>query len=207
MKIGIIGTGNMGKTLGRLWAARGHEIFFGSREAAHARELSAEIPHTQGGSQLEAAQFGDVLLIAVPWFAFVDVARIIQPLMRDKIVIDCINPLKSSGSLALGHKWSAGEEVANELFPAKVVKAFNHLHFAHLDQPLYDGVAADAYYCSDWDEAKAVAAQLAAELGFVPVDIGPMKHARYLEPLAALWLHMAFRIQHRTEFAFKLIER
>lgn len=208
MEIGIIGTGRMARALGARWAEAGHQLFFGSRDGQRATQAAAEVGHgARGGSQAEAAAFGSVVLLAVPWYAFTDVAPVIAPLVRDKVVIDCINPLQSSGGLALGHKRSAGEEIANELYPAHVVKAFNHIYWTQFADPVFGGVSADAFYCSNFDDAKAVVAQLATEMGFNPVDAGPIKHARYLEPLAVLWMQLAFHMHHGTDVAFKLIGR
>ncbi|MCO5183234.1 MAG: NADPH-dependent F420 reductase [Anaerolineae bacterium] len=208
MRIGVLGTGRMGTTLGKLWAQNGHEIMFGSREAVRAQALAADIGEgTQGGSLKDSAEFGEVLLLSFPWYAFTDVERAVGNAVDGKIVFDCINPLKSSGSLALGHKWSAGEEIARTWHRAKVVKVFNHIYWQLLEQPEFDGVQADAYYCSNDDQAKAVAAQLSAEIGFNPVDCGPIKHARYLEPLAVLWMQLAFTMHNGPEIAFKLLRR
>lgn len=208
MKIGTMGTGRMATTLGRLWAAQGHAVFFGSREAVRGEAVAADVgAGTQGGSLRDSAEFADVILLAVPWYAFVDVDRAAGDLMRDKVVIDIINPLKSSGSLALGHKWSAGEEIARTWPGANVVKAFNHIHWQLLEQPEFNGQKADAYYCSNDDQAKAVAAELAGALGFEPVDCGPIKHARYLEPLAVLWMQLAYTMHNGVDVAFKLLRR
>ncbi|HFC12619.1 MAG TPA: hypothetical protein ENJ56_07215 [Anaerolineae bacterium] len=124
-----------------------------------------------------------------------------------KVVIDCINPFRSSGSLALGHKWSAGEEIQKVLHRTFVVKAFNHFYYSSLHNANYAGQAASAFYCSNFDNAKAVVVQLATEMGFDPIDAGPIKNARLLEPLAALWTQLAFVTHHGTETAFKLISR
>jgi NADPH-dependent F420 reductase len=208
MQIGILGTGRMATTLGRLWAERGHAVFFGSREAERGQAVAAEVGFgAQGGLLVDSAEFGDVILLAVPWYAFTDVERAVGDMVDGKVVIDCINPLKSSGSLALGHKWSAGEEIARTWHRAKVVKAFNHIYWELLSEPGFGAESADAYFCSNDDEAKAVAAQLASEIGFTPVDCGPIKHARYLEPLAVLWMQLAFTMHNGTDVAFKLLRR
>ena len=88
-----------------------------------------------------------------------------------------------------------------------MVKVFNHIYWQLLEQPEFDGVQADAYYYSNDDQAKAVAAQLSAQSGFNPVDCGPIKHARYLEPLAVLWMQLAFTMHNGPEIAFKLLQQ
>lgn len=207
MKIGIIGPGRMGLKLAQLWAQQGHEICLASRDPGRGAQLAAECgPGVTSASMAETAATHDILLFSFPWYALVDVQREIGHL-RGKIIIDCINPLMSSGSLAVGHKWSAGEEIAQQFPQTKVVKAFNGLYYTTLDQPLYSGQPASLFYCSDDDSAKAVVKQLGQEMGFDPVDCGPLKHARYLEPLATLWIHMAFHLGLGPEMAFKLLPR
>lgn len=207
MKISIIGTGRMGRTLAALWAQLGHDVFLGSREAAVGQQVAAELGHhIQGGTQAEAAEFGSILLFAFPWHALIDVQRAVDQL-EGKIILDCINPIMSSGSLAVGHKWSAGEEIAQQFPRAQVVKAFNTLYVDHLRQPLFGGKPATLYYCSDHTPAKEATAALGSQMGLAPVDCGPLKHARYLEPLAVFWLQMAFHMGYGPEFALQWVGR
>ena len=198
----------MGRALGKLWAQQGHDIYFGSREAARGVTVAGEIGQgVQGGSVRDSAEFCDVALLAIPWYAFTDIERAVETALDNKIVIDCINPLRSTGSLALGHKWSAGEEIQKTLHRSHVVKAFNHLYWSALDNPTYQGEAASLFYCSNYEDAKAVVIQLGSEMGFEPVDAGPIKNARLLEPLAALWMQLAFVTHQGIDTAFKLIRR
>lgn len=207
MKIGILGTGRMGTKLAQLWAQNGYDIWLGSRDEERAIALAGAIGHRiQGAGIPETAAQSDVLVFAFPWFALTDIVRLVDKLEK-KIIIDCINPIMSSGSLALGHKWSAAEEIAQQFPLAHVVKAFNGIYYANLDKPLYSGQPVSLFYCSDYDDAKAAVVQLAQEMGFAPTDCGPLKHARYLEPLAVLWLQMAFHMGMGTEMAFTLLHR
>ncbi|MFK7801582.1 MAG: NADPH-dependent F420 reductase [Anaerolineae bacterium] len=207
LKIAIIGPGQVGVTLATLWSQAGHQVYLGSREAAKAEIIAAELGHNmQGMGIAQAAELADILLFSFPWYALIDIEREIGK-CAGKIIIDCINPITSSGSLALGHKRSAGEEIAQTFPLAKVVKAFNHIYIDHFKNPIFDGKSASAYYCSDHDAAKNVVVQLATEMNFDPVDIGPIKHARYLEPLALLWIQMAFHMGQGAEFTFKMLRR
>ena len=207
MNIGILGTGRMGRKLALVWAQLGHSIFLGSREAAVGQQVAAELGHgIRGGTQAEAAEFGQVILFAFPWHALVDVQRAVGPL-AGKIIIDCINPIMSSGSLAVGHKWSAGEEIAQQFPRAQVVKAFNTLYVEHVDNPLFGGRPATLYYCSDHTAAKQVVAELGAQMGLATADCGPIKHARYLEPLALFWLQMAFHMGYGADFTLQWVGR
>ncbi len=205
--IGIIGPGQIGVTLATIWSQAGHNIILGSREPAKAATIASELGNNmQGMGIAETAAAADILLFSFPWYALIDIQREIGK-CEGKIIIDCINPITSSGSLALGHKWSAGEEIAQSFPLAHVVKAFNHIYVEHFKSPIFDGKPATAYYCSNSDKAKQVVASLATEMGFDPIDIGPIKHARYLEPLALLWIQMAFHMGKGPEFTFKLLER
>lgn len=208
MKIAVIGTGRMGKALGRLWSANGHEIMFGSREEATGLATAQQIGNgTLGGTIEDSAEFCEVALFAFPWYAFTDIERTLGGRLDAKIAIDCINPFRSTGSLALGHKWSAGEEVQKVLHRTHVVKAFNHLYYTALENADYAGQAATVFHCSNYDDAKSIVVQLATEMGYDPVDAGPIKNARLLEPLAALWNQLAFMTHQGPETAFKLIRR
>ncbi|MFT5197073.1 MAG: NADPH-dependent F420 reductase [Cellvibrionaceae bacterium] len=207
LKIAIIGPGQVGVMLATLWSQKGHQIFLGSREPTKAAIIASELGHNmQGMGIAQAAEQADILLFSFPWYALIDIEREIGK-CAGKIIIDCINPITSSGSLALGHKRSAGEEIAQTFPLAKVIKAFNHIYVDHFNNPIFDQKPASAYYCSDDDSAKKIVVQLATEMGFDPVDIGPIKHARYLEPLALLWIQMAFHMGQGADFTFKMLKR
>jgi hypothetical protein len=197
----------MGTILARRWAAAGHTIALGSRDRERASEVAAQLGEdVRADSIAGAGAFGDVVVLAVPWYAWTDVQREIGTL-DGKVVIDPINPLMSSGSLAVGHKTSAAEMIAADLPRARVAKAFNHVYFPILENPDFGGEPADLFYCTDDDRARNTVAVLAEDLGFRPIYCGPLKMARHLEPLAALWIQMAFHFGRGPNFTFKLIER
>ena len=207
MQIGIIGAGKMGGTLGRLWAAKGHAVMFGSRDPAKAKAQAAEIPRASGGSIDDAAAFGQVVLLGIPWRAAIETVTHIGPSLKGKTLIDIANPTGDGMTLAIGHTTSLAEETATAAAGAKVVKAFNGIHFSLLEKPVFSGFKADVYYCGDDAEAKALVAQLIVDAGFEPVDAGPLRNARLLEPLANLWMQLAFFNGQGTEVAFKLLPR
>jgi NADPH-dependent F420 reductase len=207
MKIAIIGTGRMGETFARRWRQCGHEITFGSRDPERAATLAAEIaPGVQAAAPASAVASADVVVLAFPWFAATDVFREVGDL-SSTVVVDCINPMMSSGKLALGHKTSAAEEIQRWVPRAYVVKAFNHIHWQILADPTFGDVAADAFYCGNDDDAKETVRSLAVDLDFNPVDCGPLRSARLLEPLALLWIQLAFTGNLGVDFAVKLIHR
>ncbi len=209
MKIGVIGTGNMGSGLGKAWAGRGHTVQVGSREPDRARALAASVGNgASGGDIASAAAFGEAVLVAVPWRAIDEVMRAAGP-MQGRLLIDCTNPMTDDYmELVVGHATSGGEEIAKRAPGAKVVKAFNHIYaqIVH-SSPQFGDQNASVLFCGDDATAKESVAGLIRDLGFEPVDAGPLRNARYLEPLAELCVQLAYALGMGTDQAFKLIRR
>ncbi|HEX7344493.1 MAG TPA: NADPH-dependent F420 reductase [bacterium] len=207
MNIGIIGTGNMGGAIGKGWAAAGHKVLFGSRDPKKSAELAKSSgPNAKSGTYKDAVAFGDVVLLATPWHSTQDAIKAAGS-FKGKILIDCTNPLLPDfAGLALGHEISAGEEIARWTPGSRVVKAFNSIGSAHIANPKFGSQNADGYYCGDDEQAKEVAAHLIKDLNLNPVDCGPLKNARLLEPLAFLWVYLAFN-KGALNTAWKLIRR
>src|SRR5260370_8452864 len=143
MKIGIIGAGNVGGTLGKRWAASGHDIKFGVRAPADKKisTLLAECgARASAGSIAEAAAFGEVIALTTPWDAAKSAIGAAGKL-SGKILVDCTNPVALGGNvmagLAIGHTTSAAEEVARWANGAKVVKAFNTTGADNMTNPRY----------------------------------------------------------------------
>jgi NADPH-dependent F420 reductase len=211
MKIGILGAGNMGGTLGRLWAALGHDVFFGLRdpESEKAQGALANLgEQAQFGTLAQAADFGEVVLAAVPWEATREVIEGIAPHLAGKILIDCTNPIKPDLSgLAIGHTTSAAEEIARWAPEAKLVKAFNTVGASTLHDARYGDHSASVFVCGDDEDAKKTVANLAEAIDFEVIDAGPLMEARYIEPLAMLWIHLAMRGKFGSKIAVKLLRR
>jgi predicted dinucleotide-binding enzyme len=209
MLIAIVGAGNVGTTLGTGWTRRGHQIVYGVRDPRDptvARRLADTGAGARAASVSDASAEGEVVVLATPWSATREAIRTAGSL-ADKIVLDCTNPLKSDlTGLEVGHTSSGAELVASWAPGAKVVKVFNTTGSNNMANPRYGTDAATMFYCGDDAAAKAVAARLAADLGFDPVDAGPLANARLLEPLAMLWIHLAIAGRGR-EIAFKLMRR
>jgi predicted dinucleotide-binding enzyme len=211
MKIGILGAGNVGGALGKLWAAKGHEIVFGVPDAGDLKYKNL-VNSIQGkarvGSVKDAAPFGELVVLATPWPATEDAIRAAGDL-SGKVLVDCTNPLLPDLSgLAVGTTNSAGEEVSRWAKGARVVKAFNTIGAPNFGNPKFGSEIASMFICGDDADAKAVVAKLAADLGFEPVDAGPLTASRMLEPLAMLWIHLAFKQGlGPTGHAFKLLRR
>lgn len=210
MRIAVIGTGNVGGTLGKRWAQGGHQVIFGSRtpQAADTRAVLAEAgPNSRAAAPREAAQNSEIVVLAIPWAAVRDALPELGDL-SGKTVVDATNPLLPNLSgLELGATNSAGEKVAEWARGAKVVKAFNTIGFNIMANPVFGDERAPLFYCGDDRGSKEQVHQLASDLGFDPQDVGGLQQARYLEPLAFLWISLAFTPSWGREFAFGLLRR
>jgi hypothetical protein len=208
MKIAIIGTGSVGSALGRGFAKAGHEVVFGVRDTGKP-EVGRLVEETgaRAASVAAAAEGAEVVVLAMPWGAAQDVIQSAGGL-SGKIVFDCINPLKPNlAGLDPGDAGSAAEQVAAWAPGARVVKVFNSTGANNMANPVYGNDHAAMLFCGDDPGAKEVAARLAADLGFDPVDAGPLSAAYLLEHFAMLWIHLAYGVGMGRNFAFKLVRR
>src|SRR5580765_5213712 len=196
MNIGIIGVGNVGSALGRGWAKAGHKIKFGVRDTAKpevvalVKEIGA---NANAASVSDAASFGEVVVLATPWDA---AQTAIQKTgnLSGKILVDCTNPLKPDLSgLVLGTDSSAGEQVAKWASAAKVVKSFHTTGAGNLANPRYGNDRIVMFLAGNDAAAKKTVAKLSEDLGFDTIDAGDLTAARLLEPLAMLWIHLAYK--------------
>lgn len=202
MKIGILGAGNVGGNLGRLWAARGHEIVFGVRDPKgdKIRALLGTIGGSARAASIrDAAAFGEAVVLAVPWAAVQETLGQTDD-WSGKILIDGTNRFTA------GRAASGAEEIAGLAPGARVVKAFNTIGAELLASPRFATQSATMFICGDDAQAKSVVASLAEELGFEVVDAGPLSSAGMLESLARLWVSLA-RGGLGRNIAFKLLRR
>ncbi|MGD0954131.1 MAG: NADPH-dependent F420 reductase [Methanotrichaceae archaeon] len=210
MKIGIIGSGNVGSALGKIWANNGHEIMFSSRHPEKLKGLAVSIgKNACFGLPPEAARYGEVVVLSVPWTQAADALKSAGHL-KGNVLIDCTNPLKPDMSgLAIGYTTSAAEEVARMAPEAKVVKAFNTTFAAVMHSPsrMFGSQKATGFYCGDDSSAKTIVSGLIKKTGLDPLDVGPLTCARYLEPLAMLAMQIAFVQGVGTEMALGLLRR
>jgi predicted dinucleotide-binding enzyme len=210
MNIGIVGSGNVGGTLGVRWAKGGHSVMFSSR-TPKSPEITAWVenagPNASAGSVAETVTASDVLLLATPWPATLAAVSAAGP-WAGKILIDATNPLLPDFSaLEFGTTTSGAEQVAARASGSSVVKAFNTIGFNVMADPAFGERRAALFYCGDDAKAKQVVHQLAEELGFAPHDAGPLKQARTLEPFAFLWISLALTQGYGREIGFDLMRR
>jgi 8-hydroxy-5-deazaflavin:NADPH oxidoreductase len=199
MRIGIVGAGVVGTSLGKALMTAGHAVMFSSRDPSSAKmqTLAAETGAAVG-TVAETVAFGEVVAIAMSWDAIPDAVREGGD-WSGKIIIDANNRFGPSASGK-----SAAEDLA-DLTGGRVVKAFNTIGAEHYTHPRLGGEAASMLVAGDDAEAKAVVVQLAAAMGFEPVDAGDLAAARHLENLAALWVHLAYGTPNGRNIAFRLL--
>ena len=208
MKIGIIGAGDVGGTLGMRWRQKGHEIMFGvrNRQSQNVQKLIQLDKNLEFGEIIETVTFGDVIVLAVPWTAIEETIHRAGNL-SNKILIDPTNPLTTDlKGLALDNS-SAAEKISNLAKSTKVVKAFNVIGAKTLNNSIFDSQRADIFICGNDSHSKQVVRELAIDIGFDVVDVGPLVNARMLEYLALIWIELAFRQQLGPNIAFKLLRR
>ena len=209
MRIGILGTGGVGGVLGIKWAQAGHQVFFGSRtplsEKSEALQLKSG-PNAKVATLAGAAEASDVLVIAVPWSAVEETLALAGPL-TGKVVIDCVNPLKPDLSGLIVESTSAAEQIARLIPQARIVKAFNTASTKVMLDPSFPAGAATMFYCGDDADAKLLVKALIEQIGFQPVDAGPLHNARHLESLAMLYIHLAVRGGWGSNCALQMVKR
>jgi NADPH-dependent F420 reductase len=209
MRIAVLGTGDVGGSLGKRWAQKGHIVIFGSRNPHDDKvhKLLAEAgPNSRAAGNAEAAAEGEVTVLATPWNAAKEVVLSVGN-WKGRILIDCTNPLTEDLQLAVGKTTSAAEKIASWARGARVVKAFNTTGWNNMADPAYPNGPISMFIAGDDPDAKAVASRLAEDLSFEPVDSGGLAVARFLEPLALLWIHLAVVQNLGRDIAFRLIRR
>jgi predicted dinucleotide-binding enzyme len=194
MQIAILGTGNVGSALARALARAGHSLTLGTRDPAHpaAHTLATATGATLAMPQ-DAAQSAEVILLALPWPALATTLPSLGPL-TGKTVIGCTNPLTSIPhglDLATGHTDSGAEQVQRLLPGAHVVKTLNQTGAEMMEAAYTLPHRPVQFIAGDNPQAKATAAALLTDLGFDPLDAGPLHRARLLEPFALLWINQA----------------
>jgi len=214
MKIGVLGTGDVGKALGKAFVTLGHEVKMGAREAgnekaaAWAKEMG---PKASAGTFADAAAFGDLVVLATLGVANESALAAAGPdRLRGKIVIDTTNPLDFSGGmppkLAVSGNDSGGERVQRQLPGAKVVKAFNTVGNASMFRPDLPGGPPDMFIAGDDAEAKKTVGGVVKDFGFNVIDVGGIEASRYLEPMCIVWVLSAVGGNHWSQ-AFKLLRK
>jgi hypothetical protein len=194
MKVGILGSGDVGKSFARAFGALKHEVKIGSRTPEKLNEFVAQAGDRVTASTFEeTARFGDIVVIATLGVGTEDAIRIADPgNFRGKVVIDATNPLDFSPGgppkLAIGHHDSLGERVQRWLPLARVVKAFNTVGNPLFYKPQLPGGPPDMFICGNDADAKKLVSQICREFGWGVIDVGGIESSRYLEPMCMTWV-------------------
>jgi predicted dinucleotide-binding enzyme len=197
MRIGILGSGLMGGKLGTLFARAGHEVVFSySRSRKKLERLARNAGGSaRAGTPREASKDADVLLLAVHWD---QVDEVLQQAgnVSGKVIVTCSLPMNAANTeLVVAHTSSGAEELAKKAQDAPVVSAFGSIPSEVLFA-VFEARGTDTppsmLYCADDDEAKEVAARLIGDVGFDPLDVGPLRSARYIEPFTMLIAKLAY---------------
>ncbi len=213
MKIAVLGSGQVGRSLGAGLIRHGHEVLMGSRDpsAAHVVTWAAEAgDRGRAVSYDQAASQAEMACLVTAWGGAENALSLAGASnFAGKIVIDVTNPFgpgPSGPTLVIGHHDSAGEQVQRWLPESQVVKTWNIVNHEHMIDPQVPGGPGDMLLCGNDAEAKQTVSELVADCGWPPLDVGSIEAARLLEPLAMLWV--AYAIGHgSSDHAFKLLRR
>ncbi len=208
MRIGILGSGLMGGKLGTIWARAGHEVVFSySRGKEKLNKLEREARgKARAGTPSEAAKDADVLLLAVHWSRIDDVLKQAGDL-SGKVIVSCSLPMNADDTdLVIAHTSSGAEELAKKVPKTRVVSAFGTVP----SEVLFDvfesrrkATRPSLVYCGDDPKSKKIAAELIRDVGFDPVDGGPLRIARYTEPFTLLIAQLAYEGKGGPRLAYR----
>jgi predicted dinucleotide-binding enzyme len=208
MNLSIIGAGNVGMALAGAFARRGQAIVLGVPDPDKHRDAVTALGPLAGISTTAAAvAASDLVILAIPYAAVAGVAQSVSD-WQGKILVDATNPIAPGLSgLLLGTSASGAEELAKLARGARVVKAFNTTGAENMADTRYPGGAPIMPLCGDDADARQRVAALATLIGFDAVDMGPLMAARYLEPFAMTWIHLALKQGYGRKFAFGMLRR
>jgi len=208
MRVGILGSGLMGAKLGTLFARAGHEVVFSyARSARKLERLAREARgRARAGTPAEATRDADALLLAVHWSRVDQVLRQAGDL-AGKVIVSCSLPMnKTDTALVIGRSFSGAEELAKRARTARVVAAFGTIPsevLLSVFEARRKSRRPSLVYCGDDQDAKELAATLIRDVGFDPVDAGPLRIARYTEPFALLIAQLAYETDAGPELAYR----
>jgi predicted dinucleotide-binding enzyme len=213
MKVGILGSGVVGRVLGAGFLKHGHQAMLGTRDPKkqEVADWVRDTPGSQAGTFEQTAQFGDILVMAALGRAVDEIIERAGPAnFTGKTVIDATNPLADeppvNGVLqyTTGPNESLGERIQGKLPAARVVKAFNSVGNALMINPHFSQGTPTMFYCGNDEEAKAQVAGIIRQFGWEPYDCGSIVSSRALEPLCMLWCLPGF-LRNDWQHAFKML--
>jgi len=214
MKVGVLGSGEVGQTLAAGFLKHGHEVMMGTREPAKLAAWNKAHPKARIGSSSEAAAFGEVVVLAVKSAAAADVLRAAgKANLAGKPVIDACNPIAEAPPVhgvlqsTTGPNQSLMEQLQKEFAKAHLVKAFNSVGAGQMIDPQYaGGIRPTMFICGNDAGAKKTVTEILDQFGWETADMGTVEAARAIEPLCMLWCLLGFTKNEWTH-AFKLLRK
>jgi predicted dinucleotide-binding enzyme len=201
MRIGILGSGNVGGTLGKKWVQAGHEVAFGVRDT-NSSKVKALLEAVDGKASADtvakAIAFGDVVLVAIPWSAVEATVKSNAEAIDGKIIIDASN---NFGGPVVNNV----ETISAQAPAAKVFRAFNSLGWENFEEPRFGETQVDLFYCGADDEARRVVEGLIEDFGLRPVWVGDLDQVQLVDAIGSLWVTLAVRQGMGRRLAFKLL--
>jgi 8-hydroxy-5-deazaflavin:NADPH oxidoreductase len=205
MQIAIIGTGNVGGALARHWANKGHEIIIGVRDLDNFKgKALLDHPNTRALPIQEAVQQAEVILLATPAMAAVEVAQSLGD-TSGKIIIDAMNVVMGRGPAGFSN---TADAILAHTTTRDVVKCFNTTGYNNMENPQYGDTTLDLFVAGDSERGKAAAIQLAKDAGFADCyDVGGNDKFQLMEQFAFFWINLAMFRGLGREFGFKVVRR
>ena len=201
VKIAVLGSGNIGATLGAKWLAAGHQVIFGVRDASSAKARSALAKagtNARADTIANAMRLGNVIVITVPSNAVEETVAGHGAALNGKIVIDTTNRF--------------GAPVVNNIAPiaaaapqAKIYRAFNSLGWENFAEPVIDGEQVDMFYCGPEGESQAVVERLIADIGLRPIRVGGIEATPLVDSVGSLWMTLVFGQHKGRHMAFRVL--
>lgn len=201
MKVGVLGVGNIGGTLGKKWVEAGHTVQFGLRNVNNPEALalvSALGPQASVGTLAAAIAFSDVVVFAVPGGAMEETIRTHAAALAGKVVIDAANrmgaPTMNSASLFAAHAPTV-----------KLFRAFNSMGWENFANPHFGDQQADLFYCGAGGDAQTAVERLIADAGLRPMRVGEITQASLVDMVTSLWFALANGQRRGRHLAFKVL--
>jgi predicted dinucleotide-binding enzyme len=210
MRVGILGSGLMGSKLGTIWARAGHAVVFSyARSKQKLEKLAREAQgNARAGTAGEAAREADALLLAVHWSRVDDVLKQAGD-VSGKVIVNCSLPMNADDTdLVIAHTSSGSEALAQKVPKARIVSAFNTVPSEVLFgvfEARRKATKPSLVYCGDDARSKKIAAELIQDVGFDPIDAGPLRVARYTEPFTLLIAQLAYEGDEGPELAYRFV--
>jgi predicted dinucleotide-binding enzyme len=213
MKVGVLGSGEVAKTLASGFLKHGHQVTLGSRNPDKLREWAAENPGGKTGTFVDAAEFAELVVLAVKGGAASDALRLAgEKNLACKAVLDTCNPIEDTppekGVLRFftDVNKSLMEQLQSEFKDAHLVKCFNSVGAAFMIDPQFDGGKPTMFICGNDEAAKKSVTGILDQFGWETADMGGVESARAIEPLCMLWCLPGF-LHNQWTHAFKLLKK